>query len=254
MDLLFLVLTSVSWVVSHQWIKRKYKIKLPFLYVHVNKLQKRIEWITLVVSLIALFYFYVVLELKMNLTLYLFGWMVFLSVIRSYMEWRYDKESKNYFLSLIHGCFSLIFLLGFIYFLSPEKIHFTFDGYVYTENGEVMEEVEVELYGEFQFSPLYGKGFRGQVNIGDKEFFLTTYGHDRTILLDRLKGRPYSYTMIELTGRSRGEIIFTTNYTSFSGKINQLQWESEDAVDIIFAVPATELDEAEAIYRDFHKN
>ncbi|MCD8510187.1 MAG: hypothetical protein LRY73_10165 [Bacillus sp. (in: Bacteria)] len=152
------------------------------------------------------------------------------------------------------GVFSLIFLLGFIYFFSPEKIQYTVEGYVYSESGEVREEVEVELYGEFQLNPLYGKGFRGQVNIGDKEFFLTTYGHDRTILLDRLKGIPYSYTMIELTGRSRGKIIFTPDYTSFSGKINQLQWDLEDAVNIIFAVPASELEEAEAIYRDFHKN
>ncbi|MFA9560174.1 hypothetical protein ACERII_22925, partial [Evansella sp. AB-rgal1] len=73
-----------------------------------------------------------------------------------------------------------------------------------------------------------------QLNIHDKEYYLTTYGTDRREVIDGIR----FYRMIDLDGNSRGEVWIDSKFQSVAGVITNIDFGTEELGTIRFAAPA----------------
>lgn len=113
---LYVIALFLIYTVIYLFIKRKLKIKEGKLfYTHVNKTHKILE-ITLIITYIMAmpFYFYFVRMEPHDLLIFLF----LLYLIRSIMEFNFDKKSKAYVLSILNVIFiAFLFITLDVFFI-----------------------------------------------------------------------------------------------------------------------------------------
>ncbi|MGI6307496.1 MAG: DUF4181 domain-containing protein [Dethiobacteria bacterium] len=118
--LIFLVITILFYAGTYIYIRRKFNIKISgFFYTPTNKIHKYGERFLLILFLmvggIAIFGYSVPIEPPYWYTIPFMLWCIF----SAFMEWKFDKDSKKYILSLLEFAFILILLLGLIHLYNP---------------------------------------------------------------------------------------------------------------------------------------
>ncbi|MBO1580751.1 DUF4181 domain-containing protein [Bacillus sp. XF8] len=118
--LLFLIIIVILFFLLENLLRKKLKItrKNGFIYRPVNRFHKWGERIIIIIYLVAGFVcIYTSEYIKGAYILFIF--LGTQQLFRAYMEWKFDKESKEYVISLL-GVFCLIITFnGMIYLFQP---------------------------------------------------------------------------------------------------------------------------------------
>ena len=111
-----MILALIFMVLVHFLIKKKYNIvTTSFIYRHQTPTQKRVEW-----SLVGLFTILIIILAQFLPTIYLyavlFAHLSIFSGYRAYMEYKHEREAKQYFLNLYWSFgYFILFLLILIF-------------------------------------------------------------------------------------------------------------------------------------------
>ncbi|PEC22115.1 DUF4181 domain-containing protein [Bacillus cereus] len=84
---------------------------------HVNSLHKKLEIGLLFIYLINSFIFIFKFE-SINIAYVIFTYLGGTLILRAWMEWKYDRESKDYIFSLI-GVFTFVFMTSMLFYFVP---------------------------------------------------------------------------------------------------------------------------------------
>ncbi|KAB2459878.1 DUF4181 domain-containing protein [Bacillus sp. CH126_4D] len=84
---------------------------------HVNSLHKKLEIGLLFIYLITSFIFIVKFE-SVNIAYVIFTYLGGTLVLRALMEWKFDRESKEYIFSII-GVFTFAFMTSMLFYFFP---------------------------------------------------------------------------------------------------------------------------------------
>ncbi|HDR6314731.1 hypothetical protein COJ27_15265 [Bacillus cereus] len=84
---------------------------------YVNSLHKKLEIGLLFVYLIISFIYIFKFE-STNIWFIIFTYLGVTWILRTWMEWKYDRESKEYIFSII-GLFSFIFMTSMLFYFVP---------------------------------------------------------------------------------------------------------------------------------------
>ncbi|MGE7881595.1 DUF4181 domain-containing protein [Bacillus sp. NPDC094077] len=122
--------TSTFWIIIFvfciagyfidQFLRKKMNVpkRVFWGYKHVNSLHVKLEKGLFIVYLIASFIYIFKYE-SANIGYAIFTYLGITWILRAWMEWKYDRESKEYIFSII-GLFSLIFMISMlVYFVPP---------------------------------------------------------------------------------------------------------------------------------------
>ncbi|MFE8699573.1 DUF4181 domain-containing protein [Cytobacillus sp. FJAT-54145] len=105
----------ISYVIEKLLIKRfNIKRRTKFIYKHVNKLHKRIE-----ITAIILFFvsgFFVIDSYPTVYPYWIPGFFILTYSIRSYMEWKFQRETREFILSIM-ALITMVVLFPFVYLL-----------------------------------------------------------------------------------------------------------------------------------------
>lgn len=109
--LIWLAIIIFYIVLSERFLKKKFKIQTKGVIVkYVNNTHKIMERMLLSVSVILLIVFVVK---GINIHYWLFPYLILLFLVRCYMQWKYERERKEYILQLNGVLTLLIFITGF---------------------------------------------------------------------------------------------------------------------------------------------
>ncbi|RWS44775.1 DUF4181 domain-containing protein [Bacillus mycoides] len=84
---------------------------------HVNSLHKKLEIGLLFIYLITNFIFIFKFE-SVNIAYVIFTYLGGTLILRAWMEWKYNRESKDYIFSLI-GVFTFVFMTSMLFYFVP---------------------------------------------------------------------------------------------------------------------------------------
>ncbi|MGN4443494.1 DUF4181 domain-containing protein [Bacillus cereus group sp. MYBK79-1] len=84
---------------------------------HVNSLHKKLEIGLLFIYLITSFIFLVKFE-SVNIAYVIFTYLGGTLVLRAWMEWKFDRDSKEYIFSMI-GVFTFAFMTSMLFYFFP---------------------------------------------------------------------------------------------------------------------------------------
>ncbi|MGN4422632.1 DUF4181 domain-containing protein [Bacillus cereus group sp. MYBK30-1] len=97
------------------------KLNMPerkfWIYKHVNSLHVKLEIGLFIIYLIASFIYLYKVE-NYNMGYAMFTYFGTLWILRAWMEWKYDRESKEYILSII-GLFAFVFMISMLFYFDP---------------------------------------------------------------------------------------------------------------------------------------
>ena len=131
--LLFLIFLGIYWLISK---KLNIETKILSRYKHVNKIHKKAEILLLIVSFVII----VLINPASFGSHFVFIFLTLLSAFRAYMEWKFEKISKRYILSIFAASFFLIFFLGIEFvFSNPVPVRLEADQ---------VEEITIEHYSD----------------------------------------------------------------------------------------------------------
>lgn len=86
-------------LIGHLIVRRKYGIMTTlFAYCHQTPLQKRIELIGFVVFCVSIIFIGLFLN-YLAVYIFLFAYLSAFELFRTYMEYKYEKESKHYIIN-----------------------------------------------------------------------------------------------------------------------------------------------------------
>lgn len=109
-------ITFILMIILYFLIKKKYRIvTTSFIYRHQTPTQKRVEW-----SLVGLFTILIIILAQFLPMIYLyavlFAHLSIFSGYRAYMEYKHEREAKQYFLNLYWSIgYFIIFLIVLIF-------------------------------------------------------------------------------------------------------------------------------------------
>lgn len=106
-----MIVVLVFAILSERWLRKKFKIDKPkrFVYRSVNTFQKWIERTIIIAFLISLWFVDHTLPL-------LIAFFLVLTSFRTFMEWKYEREKKEYIITLFSiFLYLLIFGLAFYF-------------------------------------------------------------------------------------------------------------------------------------------
>lgn len=100
--IILIVIISVSFFLLEKLLRKKLHIpnKNRFIYKPVNAIHKWGEIIITIIYLIASFVLIATMN-YINLGYFMFVFFIVLHMFRTFMEWKFDKESKEYVISFI---------------------------------------------------------------------------------------------------------------------------------------------------------
>ncbi|KAA0773755.1 DUF4181 domain-containing protein [Bacillus sp. BB51/4] len=84
---------------------------------HVNSLHKKLEIGLMFIYLITSFIFIVKFE-SVNIAYVIFTYLGGMLILRALMEWKFDRESKEYIFSMI-GVFTFAVMTSMLFYFSP---------------------------------------------------------------------------------------------------------------------------------------
>ena len=131
--ILLLIFGGIDWLV-----KKKLNIQYKILYKHVNETHKLVE-IILIVVWIAGSGILVLINPAAFKFYFGFAWLTVLSMLRAFMDWKFDKRSRRYISSILAAGFCLIVFLGTAVFSNPVPVRL---------NADQVEEITIEHHSE----------------------------------------------------------------------------------------------------------
>ncbi len=245
----FLALVVLLLVTTNKKIKAKYNIeKRDGFYRRVHSTQ---IWGEIYIVLIMLAFLFLIEHYSFEYTL--FGLLIPLGIYRSFMEWKYDKPSNHYRLTIASTFFLVVTFVGVLLITTPQIVKETHYVYIYSEDHDLGERVELEIDGKLRRNLIYGDRFEGHFTIADREFFTFKFGKETNETFhDRLITKRFLHTMVERSSQNRGELWIKKDIRSFTGTLNELEPFSSGPVK--FAGPAETLEEAMELYEQIGGN
>lgn len=190
---LFLLIMIILWLVAYKIVSQKFGIKQRLFYKPVSKLQQQSERLLLIFCLIILTIIAFVYH-GLAFQFLAFAFTAILLGFRAFMEWKYERSSRQYMMSGISVFMILIFWGGSMIISRPQVIAYTHNAFMYSECGTISEPIEIEIRGQLNHHIFYGSLLEGQMNVSEKEFFLTTFGiGNKKSIIDRVKGKNRRY-------------------------------------------------------------
>lgn len=114
--LFIIIANGVSFVVQRSIIK-KYRIKGDFwIYKHATKKQKWIEYSLFVTMVFVFFVLSNVIKTPYAIIIFLSSFIL-LFAIRALLEWKYEKGSKRYLLSINNLFLSAVVIIGLLFYM-----------------------------------------------------------------------------------------------------------------------------------------
>lgn len=125
----FIIIVTLLFVGSYMLLKKKLNIKeQTCLYGHINKVHKRGELLIVVVSILLLGILAFVENTPPLKSHYFVASLTALYGFRALMEWKFEKSSKRYILSILASTFLLVLFLGMeLIFTNPVPINLNAD-------------------------------------------------------------------------------------------------------------------------------
>lgn len=111
--LIVIIILLIIYLVIYEFVKRKYSIEDRFFYQPVNKVQRWIEVLFLTIYLIVRL---TIANKTESYSISVFPAFALLYGFRTFMEWKYRKDSKKYLLFLTTCIFSVVISIGFLLF------------------------------------------------------------------------------------------------------------------------------------------
>ncbi|MBD1383622.1 DUF4181 domain-containing protein [Metabacillus arenae] len=108
---IFSVIILLVFVVIHIIMKNILNIKKKNGYTHVNKIHKRLEQVLIVLALVLLFLIGFVFNYRLE-PHYFVGIISILFAFRAFMEWKFEKVSRQYILSILATSALLVIFIG----------------------------------------------------------------------------------------------------------------------------------------------
>ena len=118
------------WIVD-TLIRNRFNIEAKKFWEEATYVNKFHKWGERLAIILYVIFFLVALVYSVGIFHYSFLFFIMIGAFRAFMEWRFERASKRYVLSILFAAFCLIFLIGFI-FLLPDS-----GGVVYTDNGMI---------------------------------------------------------------------------------------------------------------------
>ncbi|MED1411006.1 MULTISPECIES: DUF4181 domain-containing protein [Bacillus] len=102
-----------------QFLRKKLNMKKRrlFGYKHVNSLHKKLEIGLIIIYIIASCYYMFKFE-NSKMAYAIFIYLGITWILRAWMEWKYDRESKEYLLSIM-GLVAYIFMISILFYFVP---------------------------------------------------------------------------------------------------------------------------------------
>lgn len=250
------LIALISFMVFWWWIDKIYRKKFNIVnkgiyYEHVNRAHKIGELLLIILLLLISFLLIFIYPTGME-PYYVFIISIFTLAFRAFMEWKNEKETRRYIISILHSTMGLILFCSLILFSLPKDVNYTTNAFMYSDDGIVAEPVEVQIIGHLKHKILYGDIFEGQLKLDSKVFYLTTFGLNKRItLFDIVQDRDRFYYMMEMNGNSRGEVWLSNDYHSFSGRIEWINLDTIGITSIKFAGPAETMEDAQGVTKEF---
>ncbi|ADU29440.1 DUF4181 domain-containing protein [Evansella cellulosilytica] len=246
MPIIYFLLFFILWIILDRFIHRKFNLERRWSREPVNKLHKYVQIIFFVVFIL-LIWIYPGSFIQDYLYLYTLGAVAVILFFRTIMEWLFERESKQYITSFMYSIMITLLTIMSIFFLLPKDIHIVHTGYMYSENGEISEPVDVKVYGKMEPNLILGHLFVGKLEIDESTFWVSTA---RKTQLE-VSGKQRSFYLSEKEGSSNGEIWTTRNFGSLAGKASAINLTQHGRSSITFAFPAETKLEAEQLFNEF---
>lgn len=144
-----LLLGGIHWLIC-----RKLKIKNKVPYEHVNKTHKQAEILLVLVMLLGQFILFSTTQ-SVQPRSYIFLFLFVFTTARAFIEWKFDKRSKRYILSILYSVFFIITFLG---------IEFIF-------NNPIPIKLEAEQVGEIVLEQYWESKKQEEIILSDKATF-----------------------------------------------------------------------------------
>ncbi|EOO21158.1 MULTISPECIES: DUF4181 domain-containing protein [Bacillus] len=112
--------TCIGGYFLEQFLRKKLNMEKRglFGYKHVNSLHVKLEIGLIIIYVIASCYYMFKFE-NSKMAYAIFTYLGITWILRAWMEWKYDRESKEYILSII-GLVAYIFMISIlVYFVPP---------------------------------------------------------------------------------------------------------------------------------------
>ncbi|MDG5788359.1 DUF4181 domain-containing protein [Evansella sp. AB-P1] len=243
MFLYYLIILFIVWIVGIHFLSKKLKISRPFgRYKPVNKLHRYSELVVVFIIILIPFSLLIFFDIYINMSYFLVA-IGLLIGYNAFMEWKYDKESKRYIISVLEICFTFFVFISMMIYFKPSDIDLSYNGLVYSIDGEMEESLELQVVGQIQPRLLNANHFRGKLTFDNMEFNLYTSPNNNDS-----KDKLLNIVMLEVNGGSRGEMWLAEDFQSMAGKINRLEMVDIGRKSIRIAAPSQTLDEAEELF------
>ncbi|RXJ00234.1 DUF4181 domain-containing protein [Anaerobacillus alkaliphilus] len=237
---IFLGLVFILWVLTNRKVKARFNLeeRVGFRrHVHPTQI-----WGEIYIILIMLFILYLVGPDQSEYAV-IFGFIIPLGLYQLFMEWKYDRASNHYRLTIVNISFLIIAFVGLLIFTFPKTINETYQIFIFSEDGEFSEKIEIEVNGKLRRNLFYGDMFEGKMAMAEQEFLTINYGRENKI---SFRANQFLHTMVGLNSSNRGEVWTEKDMVSFAGKLIELEPFTSNHVK--FAGPAETIEEALLLY------
>ncbi|WP_047984087.1 DUF4181 domain-containing protein [Ornithinibacillus californiensis] len=113
--LVFILAVLIITILLDLFIRKKHNIVYEFsLYRPVNNAHKWFEWIFLFLFIVVIIVSVFILFYTTEIYAMLFGFLMILTAFRSIMEYKYEKEEKNYVINFLWTIGHLVIFIGVI--------------------------------------------------------------------------------------------------------------------------------------------
>lgn len=157
----FFVAVMLLWGGIHWFTCKKFKIKNQIPYKHINKIHQRTEFLLLLAALLGPLVLFLIsrsTNYVFKFYNYFFLYIFIVSVLRAFMEWKYDEKSKRYTLSITAAIFTLIIFLGLeLIFHNPVPVKIEakqVEEIVLVQYADSQKKEEIILSDETSFNPI----------------------------------------------------------------------------------------------------
>jgi len=247
----YILLILVVAIVAERIVVKKYNIekRRPFkIYKPVNKIHQRIEVSLFLIFIIGLFIVGFGFQMRIE-AYYSIGFLSALFAVRAYMERTYEKESKRYMISTLTSGFSFLAFWIFMFYLSPQQIDVSHEGFMYSEDDSTSEQIEIEVSGELRPNLFATESITGEITINKREFFLTnvdsSVGESGPVATFAEELDEHYFNFFEIDGSQRGEMWSSSDFTQVAGRVNGIYLESP----LLFVAPASTIEERNELIR-----
>ncbi|MBU9713864.1 DUF4181 domain-containing protein [Evansella tamaricis] len=238
--IIFFIFLIIFDITAQRILTKKFQIEKGknFFYEHVNDKHKLGERF-LLIAMIAIPFIFVFMLGYESIEYYFLGVPCIILIYRTYMEWKYERESKMYVRTIFHFVTAFLLFISITVYTAPEEINKTYQAYAFSADRSISEVIELTLEVEFQ-KHVFADLMHGTVYMDGEDYFLTSFGKERSDLMkDKFKRDSYNYMIY---GDHPGELWISKDFNEMAGQTGTYN-------ELYFAAPAGSREEAENLFK-----